>query len=44
MITAKLLSNGVIAKEGTLVDASFYLNQDNADIKKGAILERIKIN
>ena len=44
IFTAKLLSNGVIAKEGTLVDASFIKvpkqrnkRQDNADIKKGAI-------
>ena len=44
IFTAKLISNGVVAKEGTLVDASFIRvpkqrnkRQDNADIKKGAI-------
>lgn len=42
--TQKLISNGVVAKEGTLVDASFVKvpkqrnqRQDNADIKKGAV-------
>lgn len=42
--TSKLISNGVVAKEGTLVDASFVKvpkqrnkRVDNADIKKGAI-------
>jgi len=44
IFTAKLISNGVVAKEGTLVDASFIRvpkqrnkRIDNADIKKGAI-------
>lgn len=42
--TSKLISNGVIAKEGTLVDASFVKvpkqrnkRIDNANIKKGAV-------
>lgn len=42
--TDKLTSNGVVAKEGTLVDASFVKvpkqrnkRSDNSDIKKGAI-------
>lgn len=44
IFTNKLTSNGVVAKEGTLVDASFVKvpkqrnkRSDNADIKKGAI-------
>jgi transposase, IS5 family len=42
--TSKLVSNGIVAKEGTLVDASFIKvpkqrnkRQDNADIKQGAV-------
>ena len=44
IFTDKLISNGIIAKEGTIVDASFVRvpkqrnkRSDNADIKKGAI-------
>ena len=44
IFTNKLISNGVVAKEGTLVDASFVKvpkqrnkKSDNVDIKKGAI-------
>lgn len=44
IFTNKLTSNGVVAKEGTLVDASFVRvpkqrnkKDENADIKKGAI-------
>lgn len=44
IFTAKLISNGIVAKEGTLVDASFIRvpkqrdkRQDNSDIKQGAI-------
>ena len=44
IFTAKLVSNGVVAKEGTLVDASFIKvpkqrnkRDENSDIKKGAV-------
>ena len=44
IFTAKLVSNGVVAKEGTLVDASFIKvpkqrnkRDKNSDIKKGAV-------
>jgi len=44
IFTNKLVSNGIVAKEGTLVDASFIKvpkqrnkRSDNADIKKGAV-------
>ena len=44
VFTDKLTANGVVAKEGTLVDASFIKvpkqrnkRQDNTDIKKGAV-------
>ena len=44
IFTNRLTSNGIVAREGTLVDASFVRvpkqrnkKEDNADIKKGAV-------
>ena len=44
LFTSKLISNGIVAKEGTIVDASFVnvpkqrnTRDENSDIKKGAI-------
>ena len=51
IFTSKLVSNGVVAKEGTMVDASFIRvpkqrnkREDNSDIKKGAIPLEFGIN